>query len=361
MSFAERLDVPDEPQPDSQNDPWLQLIQDGAAIMTEELPPLVEVIEGVVAECSKLVIGSGSKSFKTWLTMHAGLAISHGKESLGRRTTRYRVLYVNLELKESTFKWRLQKVARELGIEVNETWFMHLPLRGKLCGLAVFEIISRIIKMAKQLGIGVVIIDPIYKLNTQGDENSSRDQTLLFNDLDRITTEARSTLILNDHFGKGNQSEKDPLDAIRGSSAKGGDVDAAMILRKHEVDGCFRVDLVHRELPPVAPFCIGWKFPLMELRPDLDADDMKKAKGGRAKAHDPMKILSAIEQTSLENPISYSKWAAIAKVKRPTLMVYVEELRAKGLVATTGHGNTARQFITDTGKTTAERWREHQG
>jgi hypothetical protein len=139
-----------------------------------------------------------------------------------------------------------------------------------------------------------------------------------------------------------------------------GNVDAAMILRKHEVDGCFRVDLVHRELPPVEPFCIGWKFPLMELRPDLDAGDMKKARGGRAKAHDPMKILSAIDQTSLESPISYSKWAEVANVKRPTLMVYVGPLRQQGLVASTGHGNVARQFITDTGRAAVKRWQEHQ-
>ncbi len=85
-------------------------------------------------------------------------------------------------------------------------------------------------------------------------------------------TDLQCTAIFNDHSGKGNQSEKDPLDVIRGSSAKGGDLDAAMVLRKHDVDGCFRVDLVHRELAPVAPFCIGWNFPLMELRPDLNAD-----------------------------------------------------------------------------------------
>lgn len=310
-------------------DPWLELIQDGAAIMKETLPPLVEVIEGIVAQGSKLVIGSGSKTFKTWLTMNAGLAISHGIEFWGRKTTKCKVLYVNLELKERTFKWRLQKVALTLGIEVDPKQFLHLPLRGKLCGLRVFQIISRIIELAIKLGIGVVIIDPIYKLNTEGDENSSRDQTILFNDLDRITTEAGSTLILNDHFGKGNQSEKDPLDAIRGSSAKGGDVDAAMILRKHEVEGCFSVDLVHRELPPVAPFCIEWEFPLMKLRPDLDAADMKKI-NGRPKKYDADDLLRLLPPEGL----SGSEWedaAAGATPKIPRTPYF--ELRKK-LVAT---------------------------
>jgi hypothetical protein len=344
----------------SLNNAWLSLLKDGADMLVEELPPVVEVIAGIVTDCSKLVIGSGSKSFKTWITIHAALAIAHGNEFWGRQTARRRVLYVNLELKEQTFTRRLQTIARELNLKIDKRWFIHLPLRGKLAGLPVVEVISRIIAIAKHLQAGVVVIDPIYKLNTEGDENSSRDQTRLFNDLDRITTEAQCMLILNDHFGKGNQSEKDPLDAIRGSSAKGGDVDAAMILRKHEVEGCFRVDLVHRELPPVEPFCIGWKFPLMELRPDLDADDMKKARGGRARAHDPMKILSAIEDTTHDNPISGVKWAERAGVARPTLANYVGILRAKGFVATTGQGNTARQFITDAGKVAVTRWRGQQ-
>src|SRR5690606_36585653 len=112
--------------------------------------------------------------------------------------------------------------------------------------------------------------------------------------------------------------EKDPLDSIRGSSAKGGDVDAAMVLRRHEVAECFRVDVIHRELAPVEPFVVGWQFPLMALRDDLDPDAMKKLKGGRAKEHDPAKLLSAIADSTDENPVSISSWAESAGVSRTT-------------------------------------------
>ncbi len=193
------------------------------------------------------------------------------------------------------------------------------------------------------------MIDPLYKINTAGEENAARDQTLLFNQLDRITTEAGATLILNDHFGKGNQSEKDPLDAIRGSSAKGGDVDAAMILRRHDVKDCFRVDMVHRELPPVPPFCIGWHYPLMEIRDDLDPEKMKKAGAGRGKSYDPAKLLLPIMDRTVKNPISISAWAAAAKLPRQTLADYLAELRKKGWISTDGEGSSARQYITEKG------------
>ena len=147
------------------------------------------------------------------------------------------------------------------------------------------------------------MLDPVFKLNIEGEENSSRDQTVFFLQLDRLTTEAGCTVILNDHSGKGNQSDKDPLDVIRGSSAKAGDLDVAMVLRKHEVEGCFSVDMVHRELPRVEPFVLGWKYPLMELRTDLDPESMKKAKGGQSRKHDPLKLLARlIKDTTAEKP-----------------------------------------------------------
>jgi hypothetical protein len=335
--------------------PWTELLTDGADIVRRELPPVVQIVEGIIGERSKLVIGSGSKSFKTWVTIHLALCIAHGIKFLDRAVTRRPILYVNLELKTETFERRVQTIAKHQGIEVQPAWFVHLPLRGKLSRLTTHDIIDRIIRLARQTKAAVVIIDPIYKLN-QGEENSSRDQTILFNELDRLTTEAECSVILNDHFGKGNQSEKDPLDAIRGSSVKGGDVDAAMILRKHELDDVFRVDMVHRELPPVEPFCISWQFPCFIARPDLNPENMKKAGGGRKPDHKAHDLLKPIMESTAEHPVSVSAWAKAANISRQTLQGYLPSLRSKGWIATSGEGSAARQYVTDTGKQAVKEW-----
>lgn len=354
---AEVLSKARSEQPAS--DPWLELVEDGAELQSRKLPPLVQIAEGILAELSKLSVVSSAKCYKTWLTIHLALCISHGIEFLGRATTRRRVLYVNLELKQQTFTRRLQAIAEAIEITIDPKWFSHLSLRGKLAGLTVHEIVSRILAVARALQAGVIVIDPLFKLNIEGEENSSRDQTVFCNELDRITTEGKCTAIFNDHSGKGNQSEKDPLDVIRGSSAKGGDLDAAMVLRKHEIPECFRVDLIHRELPPVEPFCIGWRYPLMELRPDLSPDAMKKAKAGRRRAHDPEALCAAIaEHNSPENPISISAWAKAAGITRSTLADYLPGLRAKGWIATTGEGSNARQYLLEKGTAAARRGKE---
>ena len=349
MNELLETDLADVPDVAAKPDVWLPLVEDAADIITKGLPPVVEIVEGIVTEKSKLVIGSSAKSFKTWLSMDLGLSIAHGLVVLDRQTTRQRVLYVNLELQPLSFDRRIQAIARAKNMAIDREWFLHLPLRGKMAGLSVFEIVNRIISVAKRFRAGVVIADPVYKLNVEGEENNSRDQTVFFNQLDRITTEAGCTLILNDHFSKGNQAEKDPLDAIRGSSAKGGDVDAAMVLRKHEVEGSFRVDVIHRELPPIDPFCIGWNYPLMELRPNLDPDEMKRIKAGRRKEHNPAKLLAAIKDTTAGNAVSILAWSKDAKVARQTLTAYLPVMRSKGWIATVGSGNSARQHITKAG------------
>ena len=201
---------------------WQAFVEDGAEMLNRDLLHVDQIIEGILPERAKLSLVSSAKSHKTWVTIHLALAISTGTEFLGHKTKRKKVLYIDLELKSRTFIQRLQAVSSRLNVKPEQQWFSHLALRGKLSGTRPRDFINKIIKIGRVRGAEVVIIDPLFKLNTEGDENSSRDQTLLFNELDRLTTEGGFTLVLNDHAGKGSQVEKDALDVIRGSSAKAG-------------------------------------------------------------------------------------------------------------------------------------------
>jgi len=293
---------------DEKPGPWFELVQDGADIAVEVLPPVLQIVQDILPEECKLVIAGSAKSFKTWLALYAALSIAHGQPFLNKPTTRRRVLYCNLELRPVAFNRRVQIIGRALGIDIEREWFVHLPLRGKLAGLFPSEIVSRIIAIAKRLRAGVVVLDPTYKLLANAEENSSGAMTALFNEIDRLTTDAKCTVILCDHFSKGNKSEADPLDAIRGSSAKAGDVDAAMIIRPQETENCFSVDLIHRELPPVEPFVLEWDFPLMKVRDDLDAGKMRKA-GGRGRTHTEETLLAALGNKSLTT----TEWQKLAE------------------------------------------------
>lgn len=331
---------------------WSLLLSDGAETMTEVLPDPVQIVEGFLCEEAKMVIGGSSKTYKTWLTMDLALSVATGAPFLGHACHRRNVLYVNFELKESTFKKRIQAVTHAKNLLLDYQQFYHLSLRGRVAKLKSSEIVDKIIALALDKRCSVVVVDPIYKLNTQGtDENSAGQQTVFLNELDRITTEAKCSLVFDDHFSKGNQSDKDPLDAIRGSSAKGGDVDAAFIIRKHTQDGSFSVDVVHRELPPMDPFVITWNYPLFHMEHSLDPGDMKQPnRGGRPKTIDPMSILAAFKETTPENGTTVSKLVKILDISRSAIRTHLSFLRSQSWIATHGEGTGATQHITDAGK-----------
>lgn len=330
---------------------WEMLVEDACDTMTEVIPEPTEIVEGLATEHSKVVVGGGSKTYKTWWMMDMAISVSAGVKFLGRQCLKRRVLYVNFELRKKGFKRRLQTICHAKGVHPDYKQFHHISLRGLIARVAPKDIVDKVVILAKRFGCELVVVDPLYKLNTQGkNENDSGDMGVLLNELDRITIEANSTLFFADHFGKGNQSEKDPLDSIRGSSAKGGDVDAAIILRAHKEKGSYSVDVIHRELPPVEPFVVTWQYPLFHTNDDLEAADMKKPKGGRPSNIDPIAILPAFDGTTPETGLTVTALAVKIGIARQTLSQrYLPQLRASGYIKTSGDGSSASQHITQKG------------
>ena len=115
------------------------------------------------------------------------------------------------------------------------------------------------------------------------------------------------------------------------------------------------MDMVHRELAPVAPFCIGWRYPVMVLRPDLSPDAMKKPKGGVPKKYDPEKLCAAIADSTAENPVTSRHGR-----QRPILRAKPCKATCRGFgqragFRTAGEGSAARQYLTNRGWEAAQR------
>lgn len=79
-------------------------------------PP--ELIEGILHRGGKLALGGGSKSFKTWTLLEAGICISTGLEWLGFPTSAGKVLYVNFELADFAITKRVQEICEAKQIHV---------------------------------------------------------------------------------------------------------------------------------------------------------------------------------------------------------------------------------------------------
>src|SRR4029077_12016620 len=103
----------------------------------------------------------------------------------------------------------------------------------------------------------------------------------LLDELERLAVQSGAAVVFGAHFSKGNQAAKESMDRIGGSGVFARDPDTILTLTRHEKDGAFTVEPILRNHPPVAPFVVGWDFPLMYRDDTLDPANLKKSKIGR--------------------------------------------------------------------------------
>lgn len=245
--------------------------------LAKPMPPRPEVIRGLLRRGDKLTLGGSSKSKKTWLASHLALCVSAGKPWLGFQTAKTPVLYLNLELPEDSFHDRMGRLCDALGIRRDEADVTVWNLRGQRASIE---------RIADELDeyrepVGLVVLDPLYKVLGDRVENAAEDVADLFNHLDALTTRHKCAMVVPAHFSKGNQSEKEAIDRISGSGVFGRDADAIVTMTAHEQQECFAIDSTLRSFAPVDPFVVRWEFPNFVREGHLDPSQLKKRAGAK--------------------------------------------------------------------------------
>jgi len=328
--------------------PGLPPMVDASDFLSSREPEPRHLVDGVLHQGSKLVLGGGSKSFKTWTLLDLALSISHGQQWLGRSTTKGKVLYINFEIQNYAWQKRIAAVASAKGIKIEPGAIKLWNLRGHASDFG--SLLPEVTSQTKESDFALIVVDPIYKMYGNLDENKAGDVAALLNGLEALAVNTGAAIAFGAHFSKGNQSGKEAIDRISGSGVFARDPDSILIFTRHEEDECFTVESILRNFAPVEPFAVRWQFPLFSPDHDLDPAKLKQSNAGRKREHDPRKILKAIADTTAENGISVSAWARLAGINRITLTDYLSEMRKQGWIATAGEGTTSRQFITEKGK-----------
>ncbi len=136
----------------------LPAIEDAVRLLAEDLPEPTEVIEQILHEGAKLVLGGGSKSFKTWLLLWLAICVAAGREWLGFPCMAGRVLYINLEIQRSFFRKRIQAICEAQGVQLLNDSLDLWNLRGYAADLSAM--IPQIIAQAGKSKYTLIIIDP---------------------------------------------------------------------------------------------------------------------------------------------------------------------------------------------------------
>ena len=88
-------------------------IIDAADFLAQPIIPPRELVWGILHQGSKMVLGGGSKTFKTWTLLDLAVSVAAGEPWLSFKTTKGRVLFLNFEIQPGFFQQRIQTVAKE--------------------------------------------------------------------------------------------------------------------------------------------------------------------------------------------------------------------------------------------------------
>lgn len=188
-------------------------------------PPL---IDGVLRQGHKMLVGGPSKAGKSFGLIELSIAIAEGAKWLGFQCTQGRVMYVNLELDEASCFHRLRDVYTAMGIQPNNIGNIDIwNLRGNT--VPMDKLAPFLIRRAMKKNYIAVIIDPIYKVIT-GDENSADQMAHFCNQFDKVCTQLDCAVIYCHHHSKGSQGGKRSMDRVSGSGVFARDPDALLDL-----------------------------------------------------------------------------------------------------------------------------------
>jgi hypothetical protein len=251
------------------------------------------LIDGLLDGSSRIMLGGGSKTFKTWLLLDLATSQAAGVPWLLFKAHATPTLYVNFELEDYYFQARLNAIWKAKDIEPPHNLIVW-NMRNQVFGLA--ELIEDLVRFCQTEGIKVVFIDPFYKLlKPDQDENRQTDMADVLARFAPLNA-LGAAIVFAMHYSKGNQADKDPMDRISGAGSLARDPDNLILLTKHKVDFAFVLDFVVRNKPPIKPFVVQWKHPLL-TQCFLDPADLKvKSAAGRKKKVSLDKLLAFLKE-----------------------------------------------------------------
>jgi hypothetical protein len=271
-----------------------------------ELP--AEIVYGLLHRGSKLVLGGGSKTFKTWSLLDLAISVAAGEPWLSCKTVKGKVLFLNFEIQPGFFQRRIAAIAGAKGITLAPHTLEVWNLRGH--ATCYTELLPKIRQRIKGENYSLVVLDPIYKLYGNTDENSAGEVARLMNALELIVVDSGASVAFGAHYAKGNASGKEAIDRISGSGVFAREPDSILNFTRHEEQDAFTVEARLRNHKPISPFVVRWQYPLMRRDDLLNPAKLKQA-GGRPKRYTAAKLIDVLKGQQLES----QNWCKLAGLK----------------------------------------------
>ena len=186
----------------------------------EEIPDIDPLefmcIKGLLFMDGTLLLTGASKSGKSYLGINMSISVATGKDWLGFKCKKGKVLYVDCENGLFQTQQRIKYLLEKFGISKedyteNLRIYSYCNFKGSLDSF--FE------KLTKVAGeeYMMIIIDPIYKM-LDGDENSSETMNRFIEKITALKASSKAAIVICHHEGKTGNTAKKIIDRSAGSS-----------------------------------------------------------------------------------------------------------------------------------------------
>jgi len=326
VDIAVDLGVVPPPLPEILN---LQQLVEGAPA------PPPQIIEGVLHQGCKMILGGTSKSNKSWCLLDLAVSVASGQKWWGRPCAKMAVVYINFELHVWAIAQRLNALcaARPECNGMAET--LHVwNLRGHNADLTLLR--PKLEEQLARHSFGLIILDPAYKVLGDRDENANGEIAGLMNELEALARSSGAAVIVAHHFAKGDSAAKEAMDRMSGAGAWARDPDSILVLTPHEEQGCFTVTSILRNLPQVPEFVVEWEYPVMKLAADLNPEALRRPQTKKKLCTDKDFMDKAVSGESKAFGTIVRDACRLFKMSERTAARYLARLTEAGLVAQAG-------------------------
>jgi RecA-family ATPase len=253
---------------------------------TEGLPPIVPgsefppqyelvkrkpLVENLFRVGDNVLLTAPSKMGKSWFYSTLATSLASGEKFLGLEVAKSRVLMLDLELHKDDAQDRLWSIALAQGLkQVPEDLYLW-SLRSCVYDMeTLIEVLQA--RLADLPAMDAIFIDPIYMLEGGGefDENSNSAVTAMLRELQGITKQTGSALLLSHHYRKGNMGRENHIDRSSGAGAFSRFPDSLLTLSHHnepyhaimEVTGRSMPQVKARSVKMIPPLITGSQLPV---------------------------------------------------------------------------------------------------
>jgi hypothetical protein len=310
-------------------------IIDAAEWLAHPLDLPAELVQGLLHRGSKLVLGGGSKTFKTWTLLDLAISVAAGEPWLSCHTVKGKVLFLNFEIQAGFFQRRIQVVTSAKNITLAPHSLEVWNLRG--WATSYIDLLPQIRQRIKDANYSLLVLDPIYKLYGNTDENNAGEVARLMNALEMVTVDSGASIAFGAHYAKGNASQKEAIDRISGSGVFARDPDSILNFTRHEEQDAFTVEATLRNHKPIEPFVVRWQYPLMRRDEGLDPAKLKQA-GGRPKLYTVDRLLPFIKGQQLSSQNWFKLASPETGISRTRFYALLEDARKHPKVRQTPSG-----------------------